>query len=280
MDPFFYPVIVAGVLGGASAGLLGSYIVGMRIPFVGVCMSHAAMAGAIWGAAFGIDEQAAAAAAALATALALSLKGPGAARGRGRIADDVAMSVAFSTTMGITFLGLGLLRNAKGPMLALLWGNLLLVDWRTLGTVLVSTALVLLFAGLFGKEMRLLLISRSLASAGGVHERLVYVLFLCLCALTITVNLRAVGGLMVFSLISNPAAAAYLALRGYRPLVAGSAALGALSALGGFAISFLLDLPTGACIALVSAGGFGTALLLSRHRDVGPFVPAEDRGAE
>ena len=47
MDPYFYLVIVAGLIAGASTGLLGVYIVGMRIPFIGICISHAAMAGSI-----------------------------------------------------------------------------------------------------------------------------------------------------------------------------------------------------------------------------------------
>ena len=42
------PVMVAGVVAGASTGALGTYIVGMRIPFLGVCVAHAALAGAVW----------------------------------------------------------------------------------------------------------------------------------------------------------------------------------------------------------------------------------------
>ena len=49
LDPFYIPVILAAAVGGAGSGLLGVYVVGMRIPFVGVCMAHAAMAGAVFG---------------------------------------------------------------------------------------------------------------------------------------------------------------------------------------------------------------------------------------
>ena len=48
MDPFFYLIIFAGAVAGASTGLLGVYIVGMRIPFIGICISHAAMAGTMF----------------------------------------------------------------------------------------------------------------------------------------------------------------------------------------------------------------------------------------
>ena len=48
MDPFFYLIILAGAIAGASCGLLGVYIVGLRLPFVGIFISHSAMAGTIF----------------------------------------------------------------------------------------------------------------------------------------------------------------------------------------------------------------------------------------
>lgn len=37
---YWLPVIVGGTVAGASSGLLGVFIVGMRISFLGVCMAH------------------------------------------------------------------------------------------------------------------------------------------------------------------------------------------------------------------------------------------------
>ncbi|HEX41226.1 MAG TPA: metal ABC transporter permease, partial [Phycisphaerales bacterium] len=54
MDSFFYLVMLAGVVAGGSTGLLGVYIVGMRMPFIGVCISHAAMAGAVYSILLGV----------------------------------------------------------------------------------------------------------------------------------------------------------------------------------------------------------------------------------
>jgi manganese/iron transport system permease protein len=54
---FWAPVMVGGLVAGASSGLLGVFIVGMRIPFLGVCVSHAALAGAIYGSLMGLEGQ-------------------------------------------------------------------------------------------------------------------------------------------------------------------------------------------------------------------------------
>ena len=51
---FWLPVMAGGTLAGASCGLLGTFIVGMRIPFLGICVAHAALAGAVFGSLCGL----------------------------------------------------------------------------------------------------------------------------------------------------------------------------------------------------------------------------------
>jgi ABC-type Mn2+/Zn2+ transport system permease subunit len=55
MDPFFYLILVAGAIAGASCGLLGVYLVGLRLPFVGVFISHAAMTGTVYSLLLGLN---------------------------------------------------------------------------------------------------------------------------------------------------------------------------------------------------------------------------------
>lgn len=66
---------------------------------------------------------------------------------------------------------------------------------------------------------------------------------------------------MIFSIVTCPAAAAYQICTGHRSVVIAATVFGMLSALIGFMVSFYLDLPTGACIVLVSAAIFALAAL-------------------
>jgi len=118
-----------------------------------------------------------------------------------------------------------------------------------------------LFCALFNKELKVLLFSRSIAAATGIHEGFVYALFLVLCGIILAVNLPLIGGLMIFSIITCPAAAAYQLCTGHRSVVIAATVFGMLSALIGFVVSFYFDLPTGACIVLVSAAIFGLSAL-------------------
>ncbi len=259
-DSFFVPIIAAGLIGGSSTGLLGVYIVGMRMPFVGVCISHAAMAGAVFGMLLGWPELPCALAAAAAATAVLGVIPPG----RVRLDVNVAMGVLFPLMMGLAFLGIGLMTGPRTGVLSLLWGALLFVNVRDVWMITAAGAVLLLFSIVFAKEMRAILFSRFLAGATGVHQQLVYILFLALCGLVVTVNLQTVGGLMIFALIANPAAGALQLGRGYRSICFLAAGMGGISALGGLLMAYELDLPTGACIVLVSTALFLLCVLWRR----------------
>jgi len=255
MDPFFYLVILAGAIAGASCGLLGVYIVGLRLPFIGICISHTAMAGTIYSYLLGLDPTVGPLVVSTAAAMSLAAIRPE----RSRLDPNVALAILFSLMLGLTFLGIGLVQGSRSEILGLLWGSILFVQKQNVAVIAVAAAAFGVFALLFNKELKVLLFSRTIASATGVHETFVYALFLGLCAVVLTVNLPLVGGLMIFSLITNPAAAAYQVCRGHRAVVLTATALGTLSAVGGFIASYYLNLPTGACIVLVSTALFAAA---------------------
>ncbi len=252
IDVYFIPVMLAALIGGAGTGLLGVQIVGMRIPLLGVVMSHAAMVGAVVAHVLGLASgwmMPCAAAGAMLAAIPLGLLRPG----RGRVDTNVLMGVLFSLTMGLAFLGIGLSGRDQSTVLSLLWGSLNFVTLRDLAFIAATVAALAAFVALFHRELRAILFSRDLARAGGVHETLVWTAFLVLAGLTLAVNLSAVGGLMIFSLLANPAVAAAHLAKSYLGMLTWSASLGAASAFLGFVAAYLLGWPTGASIVLASS---------------------------
>jgi manganese/iron transport system permease protein len=265
---FWAPVLVGGTIAGASSGLLGVFIVGMRIPFLAVCVAHAALAGAVFGSLFGLEGQAllfpALAGAAL-TALLLGLLDPQ----RSHMDDNVVLGLLFSATMGLAFLGIGLhgiLGRSDNEVRSLLWGNLNFCRWRDVRLMLITSLALLGFVLLFFKEMRAIMFSRQDAAAAGIHTTAIWTGFLVLTAGVLTVNFQTVGGLMIYSLVTNPAAAAFQLVRGCGRAMALAMVLGAASGLGGFLISAATDLPSGAVIVLFSSALVGVAALIARVR--------------
>ena len=264
MDSFFLLVMLAGAVAGASTGLLGVYVVGMRMPFIGICISHSAMVGTIYSLLIGVNPVLGPVIFSAISSMSLGIVRPG----RSRIDANVALAIYFNLMLGLTFLGIGLTQGSRTEVLGLLWGSLLFVRKSSVVVIVLSGLVFVAFAALFNKELKVLLFSRTIAAATGVHESFVYCIFLALCGLILAVNLPLVGGLMIFSLITCPAAAAYQICTGHKSVIAASTVFGMASAVIGFWVSYYLDLPTGACIVIVSTIFFAVSALYRafRHR--------------
>ncbi len=253
--------LAAAVLGGMVCGVVGVWVVMMNIPFVGVAMSHAAFAGAVVGLLLGVNPVLMAAVFCLAASL---LVGPVAEHAD--IEPNVSLGIIFSVVLGFAFLAIGLMRGSRAGALSLIWGSILLVAGRDLLLMAGAAVVVLLFLGLFYKEIQAVLYDREVARAVGIPERALFFAMLVLCGLSVTANLSTIGGLLIFSLIVNPPSAAYQLTYRLRTMYVLSALFGVISCLVGLLVSWLTDAPAGAVIIITSSVVFGLALLFSKKR--------------
>ncbi|MFW6255670.1 MAG: metal ABC transporter permease [Candidatus Sumerlaeota bacterium] len=258
MDLMLYlPSIIAALLSGATAGLTGVMVNGLRMPFITVSSAHAAMAGAVFGLV--LQERTGIALPSDLTAFIGALLGASmlAFILRKRRQDpNAALGAIFSLMLGLSFLGIGMLEGPKSAALSLLWGDPVFITRAQIITIAIIFFLLLAFLTLFNKQLKVLLFSRELAHAL-IPETLIFLLLLLLTSAVITINLQTVGGLLLFSLIANPSIAALKVARRYRSVLVWSGFFGALSAVGGFFVAFWLDLPAGACIVLFSSAIVG-----------------------
>lgn len=256
MSDLWFIWFVAALLAGIGCGATGLALVSLQLPFMGVCLSHAALAGAVFAHGLGLPVMPTALAASLATA---AIIGPLA--DRVRVHANTMMSIIFSVSLGAAFLGLALFRDRRSDILNVMWGNLLLVRRADLLPLALSAAAPLIILSGAERAAKAVLFDRELARVCGLPASLIYYALIAVSGAVITVDLNVVGGLMLFSLLTQPAAAALRWAKGYRAAVLGSAAGGAFAAVGGLALSLALDWPVGASIVLVSTVLYGGSLL-------------------
>lgn len=91
---------------------------------------------------------------------------------------------------------------------------------------------------------------------------------LFLTGAVITASLRSIGGLLIFNLILNPAAAAYQLTYSLRTMFLLSVVFGVFSTWLGLFISYLFNTPSGAIIVIISAVIFIIAAAFSPKRKV------------
>jgi len=261
---FMQNAILSAFLGGIACSTVGVFVVLMHMPFIGVAMSHAAFAGALLAMWLGFDEPLIGAFAF--SLLAAAIIGPLA--DRGELSPETSLGIIYSLMLGIAFLFLGLMPGTKSGALELLWGSILT---NTRGDIILLAIVAVVVVGLvciFFKEIQATIFNRGIALSVGLPATLVLYGVLFLTGATVTTSLRSIGGLLIFSLILNPAAAAYQLTYNMKRMFLLSAAFGVLSGWVGLLVSYLCDIPSGATIVVTSSVIFMLAVIFSPKRKV------------
>lgn len=260
---FMRYALLAGLLGGTACSLIGVLVVSMHLSFIGVCISHAAFAGAILAVFFGFNPVWGAFIFSLAAAGAI-----GPLADRGDFNPDTSLGIVFSLMLGLSFLFLGLMPGPKTQALSLMWGSILTVTGEHLIILGIVAVLVVAAVVLFFKEIQAVIFNREIALAVGLPATWVVYGLLLLTGLTVTASLQPIGGLLIFSLILNPAAAAYQLTYSLRKLFVLAAVFGVLSCWSGLALAYFFNLPSGASIVVFSTIVFFIAWAFSPKRRV------------
>jgi manganese/iron transport system permease protein len=258
---FMQNAILSALLGGIACAVIGVFVVLLRLPFIGVAMSHSAFAGALLGIWLGFNPLIGAFAFSL---LAAAVIGPLA--DRGQLGPETSLGVIFSLMLGMAFLFIGLMPGTKSTALDLLWGSILT---NSRGDIVLLAIVAMVVIGLvfaFYKEIQAVVFHREIALAVGLPATLILYGILFLTGATITATLRSIGGLLIFSLILNPAAAAYQLTYSMKRMFLLAAVFGVLSGWAGLFLSYLFNIPSGATIVITSSVIFMIAAIFSPKR--------------
>lgn len=253
--------VLAGLFAGVGCAVAGVFVVTMHLSFLGVGIAHAAFAGALLGLFLGVPPMAGALVFSLGTA---AVVGPLA--DRVELSPDTSIGILFSLMVGLAFLFLGMMPGSKAEALGLFWGSILTLTVRDVVFLALVTGGILLLTGLFFKEIHAVTCHRTVAQAAGIPAAWVSHGLLLAAGAVIAVSLPSVGGLLVYALVINPAAAAHQLTWRFSRMILLAALFGVLSCWAGLAFSWMWNLPAGAAIVLVSTAVFAAAAVFSPKR--------------
>jgi manganese/iron transport system permease protein len=260
---FMQNAIISALLGGVACAIIGVFVVLLHMPFIGVCMSHAAFAGALLGLWLGFNPLVGSFTFSL---IAAAIIGPLA--DRGELNPETSLGVIFSLMLGLAFLFMGLMPGTKSGALELLWGSILTNTRSDIILLAIVAVLVVGLVVIFFKEIQATIFHRGIALAVGLPATVIMYGVLFLTGATVTVSLRSIGGLLIFSLILNPAAAAYQLTYNMKRMFLLAAFFGVLSGWVGLLLSYLFNIPSGATIVVISSVIFMLAAISSPKRKV------------
>jgi len=255
--------LIACILAGFLMGLIGVFVVRMRLSAIGYSMSHGAFAGAALGVATATNPLVTGLLFASGTAF---LIGPIA--DKARLHADTITSIVFPLNMALAFVFLTLTPEVglSSQVANVLWGSIISMtntDLVYLTTLFAATLAIIYFVW---KELFAIMFNRKLAEADGINTKPFIYMIIFLAGVVITFSLKLVGGLLIYALIFNPASTALQFSENMKKVVIASPLIGMSTTVSGLVVSLFFDLPVGSCIVIVSTIVFVIALLLSPKR--------------
>lgn len=251
---FMRNALIAGLLAAVACGIVGVYVVVKRIVFISGGIAHASFGGIGLGYLTGMSPVLGAMFFTLASAL-----GMGLVIRRTKLPEDTAIGILWAMGMAMGIIFIGFAPGYAPDLFSYLFGNILTVPFSDLVLMLVLDAFIVAVVLAFYKGFLALSFDEEFGTVVGVPVERLYLLLLCMIALTVVVLIRVVGIILVIALLTIPAALAKQFTYDLRKMMLLAILFGALFTFGGLWLSYELNLASGATIILLG----GTALLAS-----------------
>ncbi len=254
--PLFQRALLAALVVGVSAPVVGTFLVQRRLSLLGDGIGHVALTGVAIGWLVGVATDAAradafavpgAVVAAVIGAVVIEM-----VRSRGRTSGDLALALLFYGGIAGGVVIIGIAGGTSANLMSYLFGSLASVGTADLIATLVMSA-VILAVGL-GLRTALFAVSQDeeFARSTGLPVTALNIAVAVVAALTVTVSMRVVGLLLVSALMIVPVAASQIVARSFRQTMTIAMAVGAVVCVVGLLITFTVDLAPGAVIVVLA----------------------------
>ena len=240
---FFRNAFLAAFMASLTCGIIGTYIVSRRIVFISGGITHASFGGIGMGYYFGFDPIMGAVGFGILSALGIELFTK-----KADLREDSAIAILWSLGMALGVIFIFLTPGYAPNLMSYLFGNILTVSKTDLLFLLFLSLFVIGFFLIFYRMIIFVSFDEEFALTNNAPVRLFNSLLISLVALTIVLNIRVVGIILVMSLLTIPQAIANLFTKRFDVMMLYSIAFGFFGSVAGLVFSYLYDVPSGAAI--------------------------------
>ncbi len=260
---FMRRALLAGVLVGVAAPVVGIFLVQRRLALIGDGMGHVALAGVAVGVLTGTAPVWTALGAAVVGAVLIEL-----IRSRGRTSGDVALATMFygGIAGGVVLIS----RSPEGTpanLNAYLFGAITTTTSGDLATFAALAGVVLVVTLLLATRLFAVGNDPEHSRAIGLPVLTLNLVLAVLTAVTVVVSMRVVGLLLISALMVLPNAIAQQVCHSFRASLMTAAAVGVLVSVGGIGTSFYAGTPSGGTIVVLAVLLFVLTAVTAAGRD-------------
>lgn len=264
---FMVRALIAAVILGGTAPLVGTFVVQRRLSLVGDGLGHVAAAGV--GIALWLDfaPQGVAIASTLIAAIAIEWIF------HASKSSDTALAIIFYSGIAasITFAG----RSSKQAQLQqYLFGSLLSVTWQDIIILAIMCTLTSLTIICVSRLLLSISIDESSAKIAGINTHILHITLMCAVALIVSISMSITGLLLISAVMVVPVMTARnLAHTFFRAWIAASI-VGIIGSVVGLSLARFFDLAPGGTIVLTHVGLFiiSSLLVFIKHKNQSRFL--------
>jgi zinc transport system permease protein len=244
---FQYDFIIKGMLGvlfaSITAGLAGTYVVSKRMVFLSGGITHASFGGIGIGYFIGINPVIGAAVFGIMSALGIEYLSV-----RQKIREDSAIGILWAFGMAIGIIFIYLTPGYTPNLMGYLFGSILTVTNADLIALGIMSVVLIAWFGIFFRTILYISFDEEYARTYSPYVDLFRYITTALIALTIVLNIRMAGVVLVISLLTVPPNIAMLFTRVYSKIILYSILSALVGTGAGYYISYVAGIPVGATI--------------------------------
>lgn len=244
---FMIRALEVGVLIGAIAPLIGTFLVLRRYSLIADTLSHVSLAGVAIGLLINVNPLLTALGATVISSIAIEKL-----RLSKRVYGESALSIFLSGSLALAIVLISLAHGFGTNLFSYLFGSIVTVKQSDVYIILGIGIFVFLAIIAFYKELTYLTFDEEAARVGGIPTKFINILLIILTALTVTLAIPIVGILLISALIVIPVITALQLKKSFIQTILYAEAISLFSVIAGIISSFYLDLPAGGVIVLIT----------------------------
>lgn len=256
---FMQNAFYAGLLASVACGMAGTYVVVKRISYISGGIAHAVLGGMGIAYYLGLNPLLGAVVFALCSAVLLGLVSI-----KAKQHEDTIIGALWAVGMAIGVIFISITPGYRVDLTSFLFGNILLVSTKDLAILCGLDLLILLLVLVFYRQFQAICFDEDYARLRGIPVEVLYILLLCLIALTVVILIQIVGLILVIALLTLPASIAGLGSKKLGSMMALAFLCSLFFTVSGLILAYLKNLPAGAMIIILAGIGYLLALGLKR----------------
>lgn len=240
---FFNNALLAALLASIACGIIGSYIVIKRMVFISGGITHASFGGIGIAYFLGLNPVLGAAVFSILAAIGIEWTSI-----KSNVREDSAIGILWSFGMAIGIIFIFMTPGYAPNLMSYLFGSILTVSTTDLWLIGILALVLIIVFTVFYHLILFVAYDEEYARSHKAPVNLIKYLMISLVALTIVLNIRLVGIILVISFLTIPQSTANIFTQRFNYIIILSIIFGMIGSVGGLILSYFYNIPSGATI--------------------------------